>query len=226
VLLEEAESEASGDVEKGYFHTTGLFAGKRIQLSFAANVSLAWKTALNAAKTEWNNKTPMFARDPGGAATISVVLEAFKKSNGTPETNAIAAGAIPSFPRIIKLNSNFAQASCGGSLEGIPANAKINQALHEMGHVLGFAHPPPNPSAQARTHIAGTAVSTGSVSPSYATVMDQGCNTRTALTADDVLSATKKYPSCITTCENNCLGSIDPAAIGLCMSSCPRECGG
>lgn len=29
---------------------------------------------------------------------------------------------------------------------------------------------------------------------------------------------------CISTCENNCLSLSDPAAIGLCISSCPAAC--
>jgi hypothetical protein len=56
--------------------------------------------------------------------------------------------------------------------------------------------------------------------------MAQGCETRTALTGDDVLSARIKYPSCIETCEFNCTFNVDPAQIGLCMSACPSQCGG
>jgi hypothetical protein len=44
-LLDDAEAEATGVIDKGYFHTAGLFSGKRIALSFAGGVSTAWQTA-------------------------------------------------------------------------------------------------------------------------------------------------------------------------------------
>jgi hypothetical protein len=224
VLLDDAEAEASGVVDKGYFHTTGLFSGKRIALSFAGGVSTAWQAALNAARNEWNSRTPMFARDPGSAATISVVVQALMNPSGTPNTNAVASGTIPP-GRTIRLNSNYS--GCGSSLESLPANIKTYAALHEMGHVLGFAHPPPNTTNNPRVHIAGTAVSNGFVEPTYETVMETGaCFTRTTLFPDDVLSAQKKYPSCMDGCEHNCTFLSDPGQIGLCMAGCPSQCGG
>jgi hypothetical protein len=235
VLLGEAEAEASGVVEKGYFiadqnHTSlpgPLFAGKRIQLSFAANVTTAWRTALNAAKNEWNSKTPMFARDPGGAGTINVSVQALVNSvTHRPDTGTIATGTIPAQGHTITLNSNYSNTSCGQTIDNMTANQKAYQALHEMGHVLGYAHPPPNPTLNARLHIDGTATNTGLLEPSYETVMAQGCGTRTTLTPDDILSAQKKYPSCIAKCENDCTFNVDPSQIGLCQSACPAQCGG
>jgi hypothetical protein len=225
LLLDAAEAEAAGDVEKGYFLFGPLFAGKRINLSFAANVSNAWRTALNAARGEWNGKTPMFMRDPGNAATINVQVQAMiDPVTRRPDTQTVASGSVPPGLTII-LNSNFRIATCGGSLEGIPANIKTYNALHEMGHVLGFAHPPPNPSNGSRSFIPGTAISSGST-VAYATVMAQGCGTLTTLSPDDVLSAGKKYPSCMLTCENNCTFNVDPAQIGLCQAACLSQCGG
>jgi hypothetical protein len=219
LLLEQAEAEATGVVEKGYFLGTTLFSGKRIQLSFANNVSTAWRNALNAARNEWNNKTPRFSRDPGSAATINVVL-------GSLASNLFAQGTFPP-SRTITLNSSFTDASCGGSLENIPTNVKAKIAMHEIGHVLGFDHPPPNTaSGSTRVHIAGTTANTGLLEPSYATVMATGCFTRTTLSSDDVTSAGKKYPSCIATCETNCQSLLDPGSIGLCMAACPQQCGG
>lgn len=227
VLLDQAEAEASGFVEKGYIITGPLFAGKRIGLSFAANVSSAWRTALTAAKNEWNSKTPMFARDPGSTGVIEVRVEAFVNPvTHRPDTSTIAEGSIPSKGRLIKLNSNYSNASCGQTIENMSASQKAFQALHEMGHVLGFAHPPPNPTANPREHIPGTATNTGLIEPSYATVMAQGCGTRTTLTSDDILSAQKEYPSCVAKCENDCTFNVDPAQIGLCQSQCPAQCGG
>ena len=148
-------------------------------------------------------------------------------------TGVIAQGSIPSFGRIIQLNSNFINrsADCGGTnanpvtIETLSANRKAFQALHEMGHVLGFAHPPPLESLNPAEHIAGTAVSTAtSGDPSYPTVMIQGCKTLTSLTSDDALSARKKYPGCIDTCERNCT-VLDPAQIGPCQAACPAQCG-
>lgn len=222
VLLEEAEVEASGVVDKGYFHNSRLFSGRRVQLSFASGVSTAWRTALNAARTEWNRRTPRFARDPGSAGTITVQAQAMTLPGGNPNTTTIALGTIPP-GRTITLNSNYSVASCGGSLEGIAANVKTYTSLHEMGHVLGFAHPPPNPTNNPRVHITGTAVSDGLIEPTYATVMAQQCGTSTTLTSDDVLSAQKKYPSCMETCELNCTFN-PPALIGPCQASCPSQC--
>jgi hypothetical protein len=224
-LLDAAEAEANGDVEKGYFNSAILFSGKRIQLSFGAGVSATWQTAMTAARNEWNSKTPMFSRDPGGAATISIVVQAMKDAAGNNNTTTFATGSFPS-ARTITLNSNFSS-GCGGSLEAIAANVKTKIAMHEMGHVLGFDHPPPNPASRAgRVLIAGTTANTGLLEPSYATVMAQGCFSRTTLSSDDVVSAGKKYPSCMTTCENNCTFNVDPAQIGLCQASCPQACGG
>jgi len=219
-LLARAEAETTGLVDKGYFHTTGVFAGKRIQLSFGSGVSDAWKNALTAAQGEWNGKTPMFIREPGAAATINVVVERLTRNN-RPDTGTIAIGFIPP-QRTIKLNLNYDSNTCGGSLEAVPNKKYV--AMHEMGHVLGFAHPPPNPTNEARTHIAGTLTSTTSgTTPSYATVMAQGCPPINTLMPDDIKSAGVKYPSCLYTCETNCTFN-DPAQIGPCMAACPSQC--
>lgn len=232
-LLEEAEAAASGVVDKGYFITGPLFAGKRVALSFESGVSGTWQTAMRSARDKWNSAMPL-ARDPGGAGTITVQMRALTDSRGNPLTNVIAQGSIPSFGRIIQLNSNFSNrtADCGGTpatpvnIDTLTAERKLYQALHEMGHVLGFAHPPPISSNAAREHITGTAVSTATSGsePSYLTVMTQGCKTRTSLYPDDVLSAQKKYPGCIDTCERNCTFG-DPGQIGLCQFACPSQCG-
>jgi hypothetical protein len=224
VLLDEAEAAATGVVEKGYFHTTGLFSGDRIQLSFGAGVSSAWRAALNAAQTEWNRRTPRFVRDPGGAGTITVQAQAMTDAMGNPNTGTIANGTIPP-SRTITLNTNYS-GTCASTLEGIAADTKAYAALHEMGHVLGFAHPPPNTTNNPRVHIDGTAVSDGFIDPSYATIMAVQCGTSTTLFADDVLSAQKKYPSCMDTCETNCTFNVDHEQIGLCIASCPSQCGG
>lgn len=233
VLLEEAEAAATGVVDKGYFITGPLFAGKRVQLSFENAVSSAWRTALNSARDKWNSAIPL-SRDPGSAGTITVQVRALTDNNGNPLTSVIAQGSIPSFGRIIQLNSNFINrtSECGGTqaspvtIETLSASRKLFQALHEMGHVLGFAHPPPIATSNPREHISGTAVSTAtSGEPSYSTVMAQGCKTLNSLSSDDVKSAQKKYPGCIDTCERNCTFNVDPAQIGLCMAACPAQCG-
>jgi hypothetical protein len=239
VLLDEAEAEATGTVEKGYFLNGGKFAGKRVALSFQNGVSNLWKTALNTARDKWNSAMPL-SRDPGAAGTITVQMVAMVDGRGTPLTSVIAEGSTPSSAgsvgRVIRVNSNFSsrtpEAGCGGTpatpvtIETLSASRKTYQALHEMGHVLGFAHPPPNPSNGTRFQIAGTAVSTTtSGDPSYSTVMAQGCKTLTSLSSDDGLSARKQYPGCIDTCETNCTFNVDPAQIGLCQASCPGQCG-
>jgi hypothetical protein len=210
LLLAQAEAAATGLVEKGYFKGTTRFSGKRIALSFASNVSAAWRTALTTARNDWNNNTPMFARDPGSAATISVVM-------GTDFEDTVARGDFPP-DRTITLNADYS-GDCGANIEAVPAATKRNIALHEMGHVLGFEHPPPAAGTLSRVHITGTATTAGT------SVMRSGCFT-TTLSADDILSAGKKYPSCIATCEHNCTFNVDPGQIGLCMSACPGQCGG
>jgi hypothetical protein len=235
-LLDEAQAEATGTVEKGYFLNGGKFVGKRIALSFQSGVSSAWQTAFKAARDKWNAALPM-NRDPGSAGTITVSMVAMVDGRGTPLTSVIADGSPPSLGRSIRLNSNFASrtpsAGCGGTslvpmtLENLSASRKTYQALHEMGHVLGFAHPPPNPSG-SRFQIAGTlasTITTGDGDPSYSTVMAQGCKTLTSLSSDDALSARKQYPGCIDTCETNCTFNVDPGQIGLCMAACPSQCG-
>ena len=177
-------------------------------------------------------------RDPGPAGTITVSMVALVDGRGTPDTATIAQGFPPSTgSRTIRLNSNLSSktpsAGCGGTplvpvtIESLSANRKTYQAMHEMGHVLGFAHPPPNRSNGTRFQIPGTSVSTittGDGDPSYSTVMAQGCKTLTSLTSDDVKSARKQYPGCIDTCETNCTFN-DPAQIGPCMANCPAQCG-
>ena len=225
VLLHEAEAEATGVVEKGYFLGTNTFSGKSINLSFGAGVSAAWQTALNAARSQWNSKTPKFSQPgPGSAATISVVT-------GNLGATTFAQGTFPS-GRTITINTSYNSAACkvagstDNTIEGLPANVKAKVAMHEMGHVLGFAHPPPNTTNNPRVHIDGTAVSDGFIDPSYATIMAVQCGTSTTLFADDVLSAQKKYPSCMDTCETNCTFNVDHEQIGLCIASCPSQCGG
>lgn len=226
VLLDAAQAEASGVVEKGYFNPgNALFSGKRITLSFGATVSPAWKTAYNAAAAEWNKQVPRFSQPgPGSAGVITV-----NKGRPNPPilNSSLAAAPLPP-NRTITINENFsgAQACPGANIESLSATVKNNSALHEIGHILGFEHPPPHPTGGVR--IAGTASSpnTGST-VAYSTVMDPGCaKTLIKLSSDDILSAQKKYPSCRTVCETNCLSQIDPGAIGLCIASCPQQCGG
>src|SRR5690349_20449435 len=148
MLLDEAQAEAAGTVEKGYFLNGGKFAGKRVALSFGPGVSQAWKDALTTARDKWNAAMPL-ARDPGAAGTIVVTMVAMVDGRGTPRTSIIAAGSTPSVAategRTIKVNSNFSSrtpdAGCGGTplspvtIDSLSANRKVYQALHEMGHV-------------------------------------------------------------------------------------------
>jgi hypothetical protein len=128
----------------------------------------------------------------------------------------------------ILLNRDYNLPSCSTTLEGLPANVKTNVALHEIGHILGFEHPPPLATTGVR--IPGTAASTNTTgdAASYSTVMESRCLGLTKLSADDLLSVQKKYPapSCQVVCEFNCTFNVDPAQIGLCQASCPAQCGG
>jgi hypothetical protein len=228
-LLEAAEAEASGVVEKGYFIPTNrLFAGNKIRLSFGASVSQAWRDAYSAAIIEWNSKVPKFAfvGGPGSPATIQVN----KGRPNPPILNSSIALATNPPNRTITLNENFAGASAcpGKNIETLSAAVKKASAVHEIGHVLGFTHPPPLPTDGVR--IAGTAATMAVSDPTkQQTVMDSGCDkTLSTLTMDDVLSATKKYPapSCRELCEFNCTFNVDPVQIGLCQAACPQQCGG
>lgn len=227
-LLDAAEAEASGVVEKGYFNpTNSRFGGNKIRMAFKPAdasfpaVSNNWKNAFNAAAAEWNSKTPKFAfvGGPGSPVTITVRMGSF---NTSQPARADGIGTALG----IRLNGAYNLPSCSTSLEGVAANVKINIALHEIGHILGFEHPPPLATTGVR--IPGTAASTNTTGDrsSYATVMESRCLADTTLRPDDILSAQKKYPapSCIEVCEHNCTFNVDPAQIGLCMSSCPQQC--
>ncbi|HKO90509.1 MAG TPA: hypothetical protein VJU61_05120, partial [Polyangiaceae bacterium] len=138
--------------------------------------------------------------------------------------------AIAKRPLKIQLNPDFEDDLCPNTnIEQLPRLVKNAIAVHEIGHILGFSHPPP--LATDGVLIPGTAASTntsGSI-VTYATVMDSGCTkTRGQLSSDDILSATKKYPapSCRAVCEFNCTFNVDPGQIGLCQAACPQQCGG
>ena len=230
VLLDVANAEASGVVEKGYFHpaSSTLYPGKSITLTFVG-VSSAWQTAFRDAAREWNRRVPRFSQPgPANAAPLTVQMGVDGQAVGSPAK----AGFPPN--RNIFINPNFRSNACAGqTIETVSATVKLATALHEMGHSLGFEHP--RNRAPDTVHIAGTAQNTvpessscsGTGCVSYSTVMlPRGCSaTLTALQPDDILSATKKYPSCRTVCETNCLSQIDPGAIGLCIASCPQQCG-
>lgn len=225
-LLDAAEAAASGVVKKGYFNPTNArFAGNRIRLSFTADVPASWKTAFNLAATEWNTKTPGFVTlaAPLNPRTIAVRMGHINKTQP-----ARGDGFPPALG--IQLNLDYNLPSCSTTLEGLPANVKTNIALHEIGHILGFEHPPPLLGSPDRVHIAGTATSTNTTGDkaSYSTVMESRCLADTKLSPDDILSATKKYPppTCLQLCNFNCTFNVDPAQIGQCQAACPQQCGG
>jgi len=254
VLLDAADAEASGVVEKGYFHGGAAgagFSGKSIKLSFVNGdggkaVSGLWQTALNNAKNEWNAKVPRFSQPgPGSAGTITV-----KMAVGDPRQGGTSPARGHNPPeRLIEINPNYQSAPAElcplvdgttgtATIETLTATAKFALAVHEMGHVLGFEHPR-NRGPQA-VHIPGTldnkvpeppapgSSCSGTACVSYPTVMlGRGCfQNLTSLQPDDVTSAQKTYPSCRTTCETNCLSLGDPNLIGQCIASCPQQCGG
>jgi hypothetical protein len=254
VLLDVADAEPSGVVEKGYFHNPGSvgsgFSGKSIKLSFVNGdggkaVSGLWQTALNNAKNEWNAKVPRFSQPgPGSAGTITV-----KMAVGDPRQGVTSPARGHNPPeRLIEINPNYRSAPADrcplangttgtADIETLTATAKFALAVHEMGHVLGFEHPR-NRGPQA-VHIPGTLANevpesgpgsscSGTACVSYPTVMlGRGCfQNLTSLQPDDVKSAQIKYPSCRTTCETNCLSLSDPGSIGQCIASCPQLCGG
>ena len=229
-LLEQAEAHASGVVEKGYFNPGDTkFAGNRISLAFKpagggfTAVSDPWKIAFRDAAKEWNERTPGFKTlvVPVNAKTITVRMG----SINTTQT-ARADGFPPALG--IQINRDFS--GCSTNIEGLSAAQKVNVALHEIGHILGFEHPPPLTGSVGRVHIAGTAISTATSgnASTYDTVMQSRCLSDIKLRDDDVVSAGKKYPgpTCRQLCEFNCTFNVDPGQIGLCQAACPQQCGG
>jgi hypothetical protein len=160
------------------------------------------------------------------------------------DLQSVSSPALGNFPpnRTININPDFRSGPCplakGGvgtaTIETLSAIAKLATAVHELGHNLGFAHPRRRAGA---VHIPGTAENRvpeppneceGLACVSYSTVMlGRGCLANlTTLRQDDIASANKKYPSCRTVCETNCLSLSDHGSIGLCMAACPQQCGG
>jgi hypothetical protein len=68
----------------------------------------------------------------------------------------VQVGPIRAMPTGLEntLNRDYS-GTCGTTIEDVPAASKTYIALHEMGHVLGFDHPPPGAaSGLGRVHIA------------------------------------------------------------------------
>src|SRR5688572_30236593 len=110
VLLDAADAEASGVVEKGYFRDGAggaVFSGKSIKLSFVLGdddkaVSGDWQTALNNAAKEWNAKVPRFSQPgPGSAGTITVKMAEDNQGPTSP-----ARGLNPP-AQVININPNY-----------------------------------------------------------------------------------------------------------------------
>lgn len=171
---------------------------KNIKIKYS-NVGTQWKTAFNNAAKAWSSdvksKINISTGNTGEVLTIS--KEGLLNKNGTKDTKTIAVANLPRlknskvYPgKYIKINTNY-QGGNAGLCKNKPGNfhkdVKMYNALHELGHVIGFRHPHDekdfnkvNPDG---LFLKGTSKWTGSFA--YPTIMKQGCYKETVLSADD-----------------------------------------
>jgi hypothetical protein len=126
----------------GVFYTLIAPDATSVKLTFDSDVPSAWKTAFRSAIVEWNGSACIDISESSGSERIRISM------NSGLSSSTIAKGMFPYkrqtgligrapiytyFPGTgIGVNPDF---------NGLSADAKLNTAIHELGHNLGFMHP-------------------------------------------------------------------------------------
>jgi hypothetical protein len=179
-------------------------ASTRIRMFFDAGVSAAWRTAFLQAASEWSAAICIEIATTGSATEYIQVQMA-----NIDNPNTYADGRLPGFQNVghttylmvgnrVRINQSY---SCGfpcGTIETLSASLKMQVALHELGHTLGFLHPEDG-VVNTANWVPGTASATGGAN--YATVMhaffgEPGVGT---MTIDDIVTRDKLFggPTCV-----------------------------
>jgi len=212
----ELRPKGYGTVLNGVWFTGGTAIHKPIHLinDPAAPISAAWiGAAVFGAAADWNSKVgAIFTTAPpkAGDSTVTFRKGVLRDESGRVATCEIArVGSVfpqnDSLDNTITINSEYkctvGGLSCRKSIEQLSTAMKVRTVAHELGHVLGFRHPP----SQGADFIPATLIpfTADTSSPNNRTIMRWGCvpddaDASTAVELDDICSFNMLYGCGIT----------------------------